>query len=247
MHRFFVNKISENYVIIQGEDFSHIVTVLRLKKHDEILVFNYEHGEFLAKITDINFDEKIVYLNIIKKTKDIEITKTKIIAIIAVIKNEKMDFIIEKLTELGVNEIIPVVTKRSVVKIKDIEKKIKRWEKIVYSAVKQCGRITKPELTSVIFSLTDLLKRIPKNSIKFLIWEKEDKKYLIDEIKNIKNEDCVCFFIGPEGGFEQSESEEIIKNGFISVSLGNTTLRAETAAILSAGIICQIRRGKWKN
>ncbi|MCX7698195.1 MAG: RsmE family RNA methyltransferase, partial [Candidatus Goldbacteria bacterium] len=117
MHRFFVNKISNNNAIIQGEDFSHIVTVLRLKKKDIISIFNYEHGEFLAEITDIDSKEKTVKLHIIEKIKDREKSNVKIIAIISLIKNEKMDLVIEKLTELGVNEIIPIVTKRSVIKI----------------------------------------------------------------------------------------------------------------------------------
>lgn len=248
MHRFFVNKILNNKAMIQGEDYSHIVTVLRLKKNDEIAIFNYEHGEFLAKITDINSKEKIVFLNITKKIRDREKINTKITAIIAVIKNEKMDFIIEKLTELGVNEIIPVITKRSVVKMKDYEKKIKRWEKIIYSAIKQCGRLTKPEIKPIIFSIDDLIVKLPNNSIRFIIWEKEDKKYFIDEVKNINVADNICFFVGPEGGFEQSEAEKLINSGFSPVSLGDTTLRAETAAILSAGIICQmVRRSKWKN
>jgi 16S rRNA (uracil1498-N3)-methyltransferase len=248
MHRFFVNKISDNQSIISGEDYSHIVTVLRLKQGDEISVFNYEHGEFLAEISSIDTKDKIIHLNVIKKIKDREKTNVKVTAFISVIKNEKMDFIIEKLTELGVDEIIPVITKRSVVKINDGERKIKRWEKIIYSAVKQSGRITKPEISSVAFSVPDLIKKASENSIKFLIWEKEDKKYLIDEVERIKNADSVCFFTGPEGGFEQSESDELIKAGFISVSLGDITLRAETAVILSAGVILQIvRRGKWKN
>ncbi|HPD18319.1 MAG: 16S rRNA (uracil(1498)-N(3))-methyltransferase [Candidatus Goldbacteria bacterium] len=248
MHRFFVNKISDNRSIISGEDYSHIVTVLRLKQGDEISVFNYEHGEFLAEISSIDTKDKIIHLNVIKKIKDREKINVKVTAIISVIKNEKMDFIVEKLTELGVDEIIPVITKRSVVKINDGEKKIKRWEKIIYSAVKQCGRITRPEISSVVFSVPDLIKKTSENSMKFLIWEKEDKKYLIDEAENVKNADSVCFFTGPEGGFEQSETDELIKAGFIPVSLGDITLRAETAAILSAGVILQIvRRGKWKN
>jgi|DewCreStandDraft_4_1066084.scaffolds.fasta_scaffold04923_3 16S rRNA (uracil1498-N3)-methyltransferase len=248
MHRFFVNKISDNQAIIQGEDYSHIVTVLRLKINEEIAVFNYEHGEFLAKITDINTKEKIILLQIIKKIKDREKTNIKVIAIISLIKNDKMDFVIEKLTELGITQIIPVITKRTVVKINDIEKKLKRWEKIIYSAVKQCGRVTKPEIFSVVNSFKELLKIVPENSFKLLIWEKEDKRYLIDEIFNLKDVESICFFIGPEGGFEQSEVQELLKNGFLSVSLGDTTLRAETAVILTAGVIMQkVRRSKWKN
>ncbi len=248
MHRFFVNKIMDNQAVIHGEDYSHIVTVLRLKKNDEVSVFNYEHGEFLAKIININSKEKTIHLQIIEKIRDREKINIKIIAIISLIKNEKMDFIIEKLTELGVNELIPVITKRSVIKIKDNESKIKRWEKIVYSAVKQSGRLTKPEILPVVFSVSDITKKISDNCVKFLIWEKEEKRYLIDEINKIKEKDSVCFFIGPEGGFEESEADELIKYGFIPVSLGDTTLRAETAAVLSAGIICQVaRRSKWKN
>lgn len=248
MHRFFVNKISDNQAIIQGEDYSHIVTVLRLKTNDEISVFNYEHGEFLAKITDINTKEKIILVQIIKKIKDREKTSIKVIAIISVIKNEKMDFIIEKITELGITQIIPVITKRTVVKINDVEKKLQRWEKIIYSAVKQCGRVTKPEIFSVVKSFKDLLKIIPENSVKLLVWEKEEKRYLIDEVFNLKDVKSICFFTGPEGGFEQSEVQELLKSGFLPVSLGDTTLRAETAVILAAGVIMQkVRRSKWKN
>lgn len=248
MHRFFVNKISDNQAVIQGEDYSHIITVLRLKKNDEILVFNYEYGEFLAIIKDINPKEKIINVSIVKKIRDREKLNIKVTAIISVVKNEKMDFIIEKLTELGVNEIIPVITKRSVIKIKDMDSKMKRWERIIYSAVKQCGRISKPEISPIINSVSDLIKKVSNNMVKFLIWEKEDKKYLIDEIINAKSKDSICFFTGPEGGFEDSEAQELINNGFIPVSLGDTILRAETAVILSAGMICQIaRRSKWKN
>ncbi len=143
-HRFFVNKISEGRAEILGEDYNHIINVLRLKKGDAINVFNYEAGEYSSIIESIDSKNRMINVAIENQVKAREKKNVKIGAIISIIKRENMEFIIEKLTELGINIIIPLITKRTVVKIKEEEKKQKRWESIIYSAVKQCGRISKP-------------------------------------------------------------------------------------------------------
>ena len=157
-----------------------------------------------------------------------------------------MEFILEKLTELGIDIIIPLITKRTVVKIKEEEKKQKRWESIIYSAVKQCGRISKPELMPTVEGVENI--RLAEKAKKFFIWEKEDKKFLIDEaVKISKDTEEVYFLTGPEGGFDDSEAKIIMDKGFMPVSIGDTILRAETAAIVSAGVLVQaLRRSTWK-
>ena len=236
--RFFVNKIEGDRAEISGEDFDHAVIVLRHKQGDRITVFNYAHGEFSAEITAVNPKEKIISLTIKEKLRGREISTVKIGAIISIIKKDNMELALKKLTELGVDEIIPVITKRTVVKIKEEEKKSARWEKIIYEAVKQCGRVTKPVLKEPV-ALKEL--KVNKNAVKFLIWEKETERFLIDEAAGIQAGE-VYFFTGPEGGFDGSEVEQLKKEGFITVSLGDTTLRAETAAIVSAGVMAQYYR-----
>jgi 16S rRNA (uracil1498-N3)-methyltransferase len=246
-YRFFVNKIAENSALIQGEDFNHITSVLRLDKGDSINVFNYEHGEFRAVISAIDKRERTISLTVGEKVREREQNRVKIAAAIALIKKENMELILEKLTEIGVDEIIPVITKRSVVKIKEEEKKTARWEKIIYEAVKQSGRISAPMLHRTAGSVEELAKNAGEG-IKLLVWEKEENNFIIDEAIKAKDAGRVLFFTGPEGGFEQSEAEYLIKGGFIPVSMGDTTLRAETAAILAGGVLIQgLRRGKWKN
>lgn len=246
-YRFFVNKIAENTALIQGEDFNHITSVLRLNTGDAINVFNNEHGEFRAVISEINRHDKTIMLKVGEKVRSREQNTVKIAAAIALIKKENMELVLEKLTELGVDEIIPVITKRSIIKIKEEEKKQARWEKIIHEAVKQCGRIGVPLMHKTVNSVEELVKTAG-NGIKLLVWEKEEKNFLIDEALKAKAAERILFFIGPEGGFEPSEAESCIKNGFIPVSMGDTTLRAETAAILAGGVLIQgLRRGKWKN
>jgi len=245
-HRFFVNKISEGRAEILGEDYNHIVNVLRLKKGGEINVFNYEAGEFLAKIETIDPKNRLVSVSIVTQLKAREKKNTKICAIISIIKKENMEFILEKLTELGVDVIIPLVSKRTVVKIKEEEKKQKRWETIIYTAVKQCGRLSKPELMQTIEGVENI--NLNEKTKKFFVWEKEDNNFLIDEAVKIQPGISEVYFLtGPEGGFEDSEADIIKKKGFVPVSIGDTILRAETAAIVSAGVLVQaLRRSTWK-
>lgn len=246
-HRFFINKITNNEAEIKGEDFSHIVKVLRLKKGDFVNVFNYEYGEYEAEIEEIDKNKKIIKVKVKNKIKEREKQDIKIIAIISLIKKEKWEFLLEKLTELGVNLIIPYKANRSVVNIKDFEQKKERWEKIIYSAVKQCGRLTKTEIGNLINDLQEI--NFTDYSLKFFIWEKEEKLFLIDEVMKIDKNKIkeIYFIIGPEGGFDDSEALKIKKCGFIPVSLGDTILRVETAAIAVASTLVQvIRRSKWK-
>jgi 16S rRNA (uracil1498-N3)-methyltransferase len=246
IHRFFVNKISDNNAVIFGDDFEHAVKVLRLKEGDEIIIFNYEYGEYKAVIKLIDLSQRTMEVTAREMIRAREKKPSKITAIISLIKKDKMEMTLEKMTELGIDRIIPLVTNRTVIKIKDEGKKGKRWESIIYSAVKQCGRLSTPELLPVVEGVKNI--NIGEGTAKFFIYEKEDKNFLIDEAIKLAPGSDACFIIGPEGGFDNMEANEIIKKGFMSVSIGDTILRAETASIAAGTVLVQaLRRSAWKN
>ncbi|HRU38455.1 MAG TPA: RsmE family RNA methyltransferase, partial [Candidatus Goldiibacteriota bacterium] len=244
--RFFTNKIAENKAVIRGNDYNHIINVLRLKQGDTVNVFNYEHGEFSGTISAVDALSREVTVTVSGLVRAVEKNTVKISAAVAVIKNENMDLIMEKLTEIGVDRIIPVITRRCVVKADEPEKKAARWQKIIYSAVKQCGRLTMPELMPLVRG-AEALGKSETRGTRLLLWEKEQEVFLIDEAVKGAAENSILFFAGPEGGFEDDEAGALIVSGFKPVSLGPSTLRAETAVITAAGVISQAqRRIKWK-
>jgi 16S rRNA (uracil1498-N3)-methyltransferase len=246
-HRFFVNKIADNKAEITGEDFTHAATVLRLEKGDTVNVFNYEHGEFEAIIDTIDDRAHIVTLKLGNAVKGRAKSASKITAIVSLIKKDKMELMLEKLTELGVDMIVPLITRRTVIVVKDEEKKNDRWEKIIYSAVKQCGRLSTPGLLPVVNGVENIDAKTPDGEHRFFIYEKEENKFLLDEAVKMAPGDNAVFVIGPEGGFDEREADIITGKGFIPVSIGDTILRAETAAISAASVLVQaLRRSSWK-
>lgn len=245
LHRFFVNAIISNKAIIQNDDFEHAVKVLRLKEGDKVIIFNYEHGEFNAVVESVDLNNRLMEVTAGEIIREREKKSSKITAIISLIKKDKMEMMFEKLTELGIDRIIPLITNRTIIKIKDEGKKEKRWESIIYSAVKQCGRLSTPELLPVIEGVKNI--NMEEGTVKFFIYEKEENSFLIDAAVKLPPGTDVCFVIGPEGGFDSLEAEEIIKKGFMPVSIGDTILRAETAAIAAGTVLVQaLRRSKWK-
>jgi len=243
-HRFFVNKISGNSPEISGSDYNHAVNVLRLKEGSEIIVFNQEHGEFRASIAGINRTKGVITVSITEKIRDRARQEIVIGAAIALIKKDNMEFVIEKMTELGIDRILPFTAKRSVPVIKEEEKKKLRWEKLVDTAMKQCGRISRP----LILPHAASCAAIDLKGTGFLVYEKAEEKFLFDEAREavVSGAREIWFVIGPEGGFDDSEAAELMAKGFVPVSLGDTILRAETAAIAAASSIVQaVRRSRW--
>ena len=152
-----------------------------------------------------------------------------ITVIMSLIKNDKFDFAIQKLTEIGVKRIVPYVARRSVVKQGKGNNKLDRLKKIAREASEQSHRNVIPEICDFI-DIKDLEKY--KSEVNLIAYEKEEK--LISDLKNIKS---VSIIIGPEGGFEKEEVEEIVDLGFSSISLGKRILRAETAAIYLSSLL----------
>ncbi|WP_067139445.1 RsmE family RNA methyltransferase [Oceanivirga salmonicida] len=221
------NKIDDNIIINNVSDIKHIVNVYRLNVGDEIRVVDNEF-EYLTNIVKIS--KKEVLLKV--KSKDIDKYSLNIDIDIAIgiIKNDKMKLLIKKLTEIGVNNIIPLKTERVIVKINE---KKEKWEEVVKEAMKQCRAVKKTNLTE-IQSLRDL--DIDKYDKIVFMYENSNESLKLHEAVSSKDKKVLCI-IGPEGGFSQKEVEFMKNKGFLEINLGNRILRVETAAILVASVL----------
>ena len=242
MPRFFVKteQINENEIIIIGEDVNHIKNVLRKKIGDKLEVCNQETGTtFECEIAEIN--EAEIKNHIISENK---MTNSKILVDIfqGLPKAEKMELIIQKSVELGVNAIIPVKMQRCVVKLdmKSENKKIERWQKISESAAKQSGRNSIPQIHKII-KIEEISKLKNEYDIIIICYENEKENNIKKEIQklkqNKKQEIRIAIVIGPEGGLEENEVKYLEKEGAKIVTLGNRILRTETVALNILSII----------
>lgn len=241
MYKFFVpeNQIEGNQVYITGTDVKHISKVLRLKINDKILVSEKNSAKtYIVNITD--FSENTVTGNIIDEKEELVESNVNIDLYQGLPKADKMEYIIQKTTELGVKKVIPVEMERSVVKLdqKAAQKKIDRWNKIAEVAAKQSKRDIIPEVSHII-KIKDICKNIQEYDIILLAYENENKKTIKDELQKFKKEINkqtyinIGIIIGPEGGFSEDEVQYLIDNtNSVCVSLGKRILRTETAALV---------------
>lgn len=239
MDRFFVDKKNidlENKVCkIIGDDVKHISKVLRCKIGDELEICDKENTEYIGKIFSIDKNE--VLLDIIKEVDIKRESNLKVRLYQGLPKSTKMEIILQKLTEIGVDEIVLVQTKRSVAKIEDKkeDKKLERWERIIYEASKQSKRGKIPKLRGVL-SFKEALEDIKNNNLNIACYENEKTNSIKNSIKGV-NIDSIGIFIGPEGGFDEEEIKLMEKNDVKSVSLGNRILRTETASVVASSIV----------
>lgn len=239
MDRFFVEKknvnLENNTCIIEGEDVKHISKVLRCRVGEELEICDNDNNEYICEIT--NIDKSEVQLNIIDKVDIKRESDLKIKVYQGLPKGPKMEIILQKLTEVGVDEIILVQTKRTVVKVEDKkeDKKIERWERIIYEAAKQSKRGKIPKLRGIL-SFKEALSDMNKNDLNIAPYENERTKSIKQAIKgqDINN---IGIFVGPEGGFEDTEINAIEEIGGQSVSLGPRILRTETASLVASSIV----------
>lgn len=239
MHHFFVspNQIDDKYVTITGGDVNHIKNVLRMKVDEELLISNGQDKDYYCKIEAIS-DDEIKALILDEEFEGTELP-TELYLFQGLPKSDKMELIIQKAVELGVKEIIPVATKRCVVKLDDKKEasKIKRWQAISESAAKQSRRTIIPEISSVM-SFKEAINRAKDFELGIIPYEnfkdmKETKEVLSKVQKGIK----IGIFIGPEGGFEESEVQYALDNGIHPISLGKRILRTETAGLAIVSVL----------
>jgi len=215
--------LGQEFEII-GEEAKHIM-VLRHDVGDEILVNDkFCEIESIAKQT--------VRCVAIRQAKEKGVPNTKITLFQALLKADKMEFVIQKAVEIGATQIVPFISKNVVVKLddKDKMKKVERWNKISVEASKQCGRSDLVEVNKV-HSFLEMLEELEKYDKVIIAYENEvnSLKEIIRENLDINN---IAVIIGAEGGFEKGEVEKVLENKkAVSVSLGDRILRAETASI----------------
>lgn len=231
MPKFFVtgDKITENRIVIDTEDVTHITRVLRLDKGDMLTVCDSRGTDYEAKIALIE-QSRIVCDIVSKKDSDSE-PNINAVLFQGLPKASKMEYIIQKTTELGISEIVPVKLSRCVVKLdsgKDEKKKIDRWQKISEAAAKQSGRGVIPKISGIM-TLDEVIKRAKEFDLFFVPYECEEQQTLKEILLSKPGVKTVGFVIGPEGGFDAAETEKLRKNGISTVTLGKRILRTETA------------------
>ena len=230
MPKFFVKKedISGNSVTITGGDATHISKVLRMEAGQYVTLCDGEGTDFDAKILSASKEE--VVLSIQSSCLCPAEPSLSFVLFQGIPKQAKMDYIIEKCTELGISTIVPVSCERSVVEIKNAQaedKKLSRWRKIAAESVKQCGRGVIPEVTNVM-SIKEAISYAEHLELSLAAYENEHQISL-RELLTGKQPKSIGVFIGPEGGFSDSEIATFQKSHIPTVTLGRRILRTETA------------------
>lgn len=233
MYHFFINQdqVEDDHIRIIGPDVNHIKNVLRMGAGEEVLISNGVDKDYLCEVTSVTAQEVIArILSVEEGGRELP---ARITLFQGLPKGDKMELIIQKAVELGACEIVPVETKRTVVKLdkKKEESKLRRWNAVSESAAKQSKRLIVPEVTGVmslkealVFSKEFDLTVIPFENAKGM----ERTREILSQVKPGMN---VGIFIGPEGGFEDSEIELSESFGARTVTLGKRILRTETAGL----------------
>ena len=226
MQQFFIDQVIDlNHEIkLNAEIAYQCIHVLRYKDDKLVRCVNQEGVLALCKL---RIDDEALFALPIELLANESEMKCKVTLIQALIRKEKWEFILQKATELGVYRIVPIDLKRNVVHWDkdDATRKIERYQKIMTEAAEQSKRVFVPSLEPLI-KLNEINKYLSESN--FVAYENEDKSHLRSYFNSQKSITIIC---GPEGGFEESEIKFLVDNGFISVSLGNRILRAETAGI----------------
>lgn len=216
---------------LDKKDINHIINVMRLNVNDQIKLIN--NGTIYdAIITKI--EKNNVLYEIIKKEESKSLKDYKVIIACSIIKEQKMDYLLQKATELGVDEIIPIISERTIVKVKQASSKIDRWNRIIKESVEQSHRVSIPIIKDII-SLKELSNL--EYSIKILCNTNEKSKNIKKVLQDSKKRDTIIIVVGPEGGFTDSEINYLENSGFISTSLGENILRAETVPLYVLSVI----------
>ena len=238
MHRFYcaIQNISQDKIIISDKlQIHHLKDVLRLKPGNEIIIFDDKGNEYRSIIEKLLPNAVTVMIK--DRQKFVPALKPRITIACAVPKKSKMDDIVDKLTQLGVERIIPLETERVVIKL-DKHKRIlrqKRWEKIALSASQQSQRSAVPVIEP-IKDIKEVLSKLEDFDLK-LIPTLTDERKSLKEILTQVNPKNILILIGPEGDFTLEEIDMASKVGCIPVSLGELVLRVDTAAIAVISIL----------
>lgn len=239
MYHFFVTpaQIADGYAVITGQDVNHIRNVLRMKPGEKVAVRDGISRNYVCELETV--EAEAVRARILSEEEDSTELPARLVLFQGLPKSDKMDLIIQKAVELGVWEIVPVATRRAVVKLetKKEEAKNRRWNTIAESAAKQCGRMRIPEVKHVM-SLKEAFTYAGGFDVNIIPYElAQDMEQSREILGRIRPGMTAGIFIGPEGGFDVEEIELAVGAGIHPITLGRRILRTETAGMTILSIL----------
>ena len=237
MSRFYVPqpRIVDEVLTIEGDEVKHIRKVLRLRPGDEIVIFDSSSREYEGVILEespLSVLVRIQNVKLCQKESPLEITLAQ-----SLLKGEKMDYLVQKATELGIRNIVPFFSSRSV-PVLGISKGLprhRRWERIAVEASKQCGRGAVPGIFPVK-AYSKMLQAATPDSVRLVLWEGGGER-LKKVLESSRSKSKIFFIVGPEGGLSSDEVDQAKREGFIPVTLGKRILRSETAGVCLLSIL----------
>ena len=231
MQRYFVKEKEGKFLTLENSDVHHIKNVMRYKEGAKIECV-YKEQVYHCEIINPNSNR----VKIISLRENTSVEKYSLTIAVGLVKEQKFDLIIQKLTELGVKEIIPLKMERSIVKLEreKVIKKQERWQKIAKEAAEQSKRNTIPTIYSPI-SINELSKLSYDNQ--FVCSTKRCEKLSYNYLQNLKEYATMIFVIGPEGGITEKEEEVLLSSGYSPISFGDQIMRVETATIYVASVL----------
>lgn len=245
MHRFFIppSWIRGNRVTVTGPQAHQIANVLRMRQGDVIVVLDNSGWEIEVRLTSV--DGNAVNGEVQRRRLSHREPRTKISLYQGVLRSSRFEFVLQKGTELGVVEFVPVIADRCVMSdLEVVEKKRRRWEMIIQEASEQCRRARKPVLGSAALFPQVCEQVRHAGGLSLVLSEEEGKTPLRDVLRAVSSDDrpnyppfSVNVVVGPEGGFTASEMDVAQRYGLVPVTLGPRILRSETAGTVAAAII----------
>ncbi len=235
MQRYFAKfSVEENHFIITGEDCRHIERVMRMKEKDEIICVSEDQRTALCSIAQISTDEVIA--DVIQWIEDTVELPIEVTIVSGLPKGDKLEWIIQKGTELGAARFIPFTAVRSVVKWdeKKADKKVSRWCKIAKEAAEQSHRSKVPEVWNPV-DIQSLIQLGEGYDVKLVAYEEQARlgegTVLASNLKKLEKGGSLLVVFGPEGGLTEQEVVKLLESGFVPCGLGPRILRTETAPL----------------
>ena len=239
--RFYAPRIAfdadSDTIMLSAEEARHARDVLRLDRGDEVFVFDGEGREYRCVIADIA--SRSLTLTVAEEAQPAKPESPLDLTLaVALLKGEKFDLVVQKATELGVTKLVPLITARADVRIRepqDAARKVERWQRIALEAAKQCGR-ARLTLVNAPTNLDEFFRSISEVQLKVMFTERDggSLNVAVESKPDFKN---VIAMVGSEGGWTDEELSQARKHGWQLVTLGGRTLRAETAAIVAATLL----------
>lgn len=234
-HRYFLTTINENTATVTGAEAAHLVKVMRIKEGDAVILTDRNGWDYTARAVEIG--KEAIFFDIISREKNPAEPTKKLTVYMALPKSDKLEFITQKMCELGAVRLVPFVSEYCVAqKSKKDDNKISRLQKISDEACKQSGR-SAPMVVEHTHTFKEILGQLPEYDKVILFYEQGSEK-----LSGIDFSDCenVAIIVGSEGGFSQKEAEQMVEKGAINIVLGARILRCETAAVTGASLVMYV-------